>query len=52
MVSEERRRIPRECRIGNTTWNRLDYHSRTSRFIERHKKVGKRQDLMELTWNS
>jgi hypothetical protein len=31
-----RRRIPREYRIRNTTRNRLDYHSRTSRFIKRN----------------
>jgi hypothetical protein len=30
--------VSREYRIGNTTRNRLDYHSRTSRFIKRNKK--------------
>jgi hypothetical protein len=36
MVSEGRRRIPQEFRIENTTRNRLNYHSRTSRFIKRY----------------
>jgi hypothetical protein len=39
MVSEGRSRNPRGYRIGNTTRNRLDCHSRTSGFIKRNKKL-------------
>jgi hypothetical protein len=52
MVTEGRRRIPQEFKIGNKARNRLNYHSRISRFIKGNKKIGKRQDRMELTWNS
>jgi hypothetical protein len=38
MVAEGRIIISREYIIENTRRNRLDYHSRTSRFIKRNKK--------------
>jgi hypothetical protein len=47
MVSEGRRVIPQEFRIGNTTRNTLDYHSRTSQFIKRNKK----EESNKTRWN-